>query len=89
MTLIEKKGEKKGRAAMPATALLVDELRAVLGSELVDGAIAAGQRARREYQARLDADGKPAADRWLARQRFPQGCFHAVEGGIEVGIARP
>ena len=89
MTLSEVKEEKKGRAAMPATAELVDELRAALGRELVDGAIAAGQRARREYQARVAAEGKPAADRWLALQRFPQGCFHAVENGIEVGVARP
>jgi hypothetical protein len=81
--------QKQGRQKMPATAALVDELRQAFGAERIDAAIAAGQKARREYQARVQAEGKTSADRWLARQRFPAGCFHAVENGIEVGIARP
>jgi hypothetical protein len=89
MTLNAEKVEKKGRERMPATAALVDELRQAFGAERIDAAIAAGQQARREYQARVQAEGKSSADRWLARQRFPAGCFHAVENGIEVGIARP
>jgi hypothetical protein len=88
MTQLKEKKEKKGRAAMPETAKLVDELRAAYGAERIDGAIAAGQRARREYIALQAASGKAVADRWLASQRFAQGCFHAVENGIEVGIVR-
>jgi hypothetical protein len=84
----EKVEEKKGRALMPVVASMVDELRAAYGAERVNAAIAAGQRARREYQARLASDGPTLAKRWLAAQKFPQGCFWAVEGGNEVGVQR-
>jgi len=80
---------KQGRALMPGVAAIVDEFRQAYGAERVDAAIAAGQRARREYQALLEANGKAAADRWLRGQRFPHGCFHAAEAGHEVGIRRP
>ena len=77
-----------GNAAerMPETAALVAELRAVLGAEVVDAAIKAGQQARREYAKRLAEHGKGYADNWLARQRFPHGRFWALENGCEVGI---
>jgi hypothetical protein len=89
-TMTEKKEgeEKKGRALMPVVAAMVDELRAAYGAERVNAAIAAGQRARREYQARLASDGPTLAKRWLAAQKFPQGCFWAEEGGNEVGVQR-
>lgn len=73
-------------ARMPETAALVAELRAALGAEMVDAAIKAGQQARRGYAQRLAEHGKGYADNWLARQRFPHGCFWALEGGCEVGI---
>jgi hypothetical protein len=89
-TMNEKKEEegKKGRALMPCTAALVDELRAAYGAERIDAAIAAGQRARREYQARLASDGPTLAKRWLAAQKFPAGSFWAEEGGNQVGVRR-
>ena len=71
---------------MPDTAGLVRELRAVLGAAWVDGAIAAGQRARREHAALVAAQGAEVADSWLRRQRWPQGRFWAREGGCEVGV---
>ena len=87
MTMKQEEPEKKARAAMPDTAALVDELRAALGREFVDGAIAAGQRARREYQRRVATVGQVGADAWLASQRFPQGCFWAIEGEHQVGVS--
>jgi hypothetical protein len=89
-TMTEKKEgeEKKGRALMPVVASMVDELRAAYGAERVNAAIAAGQRARREYQARLASDGPTLAKRWLAAQKFPAGSFWASEGGHEVGVQR-
>lgn len=80
--------EKKGRALMPETAALVDELRAAYGAERVDAAIAAGQRAKREYAARVASDGPTLAKRWLAAQKFPSGSFWASEGGNDVGLKR-
>ena len=76
------------RQEMPATAALVDELRAVLGAEKVDAAIRAGQRAKREHAALVASHGQPQADAWLGRQKFPAGLFWAIEGGNEVGIRR-
>lgn len=73
---------------MPETAALVDELRALWGVERVNAAIAAGQRARRDYQARVETQGRERADAWLRSQKFPQGCFGAVEDGHEVGVMR-
>ena len=73
---------------MPETAALVQELRQVLGTELVDAAIKAGQQARREHQRRVDQVGQPQADAWLAQQSFPLGRFWAQEGGHTVGIQR-
>jgi hypothetical protein len=86
MTMTQEEPEKKARAAMPETAALVDELRAALGREFVDGAIAAGQRARREYQRRVATVGQEAADAWLASQQFPAGAFFAEEAGHQVGV---
>lgn len=77
---------KTAREAMPATAALVDELRQVFGQEFVDGAIAAGQRARRDHARMVLTVGQAAADAWLARQSFPQGRFWAEENNLEVGI---
>ena len=73
---------------MPNTASLVDELRAVLGTEKVDAAIRAGQRARREYAGLVASRGQRQADAWLAGQKFPAGLFWACEGGNEVGVRR-
>jgi hypothetical protein len=89
-TMTEKKEEegKKGRALMPVVASIVDELRAAYGAARVNAAIAAGQQARREYLARVASDGPTLANRWLAAQKFPAGCFWAEEGGKEVGVQR-
>ena len=76
------------RDVMPDTASIVDDLRAALGHGLVDAAIAAGQRASREYATRRADGGEARADAWLAAERFPQGCFWAKEGGIEAGVRR-
>ena len=73
---------------MPSTAAMVDELRAVLGTEKVDAAIRAGQRARREHAALVASHGQRQADAWLAGQKFPAGLFWACEGGHEVGVRR-
>jgi hypothetical protein len=81
----EKKREK--RQEMPVTAAWVDQLRQALGAELVDGAIKAGQQARREYASRVQCYGQQQADEWLARQHFLKGRFWASEGGHEVGIS--
>lgn len=80
---------KMGRVLMPEVSGIVDELRAALGAQAVDAAIAAGQKARREHARIEAAQGSDAADRWLRRQRFPQGCFWAQEGEHEVGMRRP
>lgn len=73
---------------MPQVAQWVDELRAALGREVVDAAISAGLKARREHD-RLAAEYGPAhAAAWLRRQRFPAGVFFASEGGQEVGLRR-
>ena len=74
---------------MPATAALVDELRAVFGAEKIDAAIKAGMRAGREHAALVASQGQRQADAWLARQKFPAGLFWASEGGHEVGVRRP
>ena len=79
---------KTGRAWMPQTAQMVDEMRAAYGAAAVDAAIAAGQQARREYLRRVATYGQPSAAAWLARQTFPQGCFWATEAGNEVGVKR-
>lgn len=72
--------------AMPQTAALVAELRQRCGDALVNAALAAGQRAKREY-SRLEAEkGTHAANAWLSRQKFPQGRFWASEGVSEVGV---
>lgn len=77
---------KKGRELMPETAALVDELRQMLGREFVDAAIAAGQRARREYLVLQQQRGTEYADAWLRRQQFPAGAFFAEEAGHQVGV---
>ncbi len=76
------------REQMPTTAVLVDELRQVLGTERVNAAIRAGQQAQRTYTAMQAEQGQPAADAWLARQQFPAGLFWASEGGNQFGIKR-
>ena len=76
------------REQMPTTAALVDELRQVLGTERVNAAIKAGQQAQRTYAAIQAEKGQPAADAWLARQRFPAGVFWASESGHQFGIKR-
>ncbi len=79
---------KQGRALMPGVAAIVDDMRRVYGAQVVDAAITAGLRARREHAAILQANGAAAAARWLRAQQFPQGCFHAEEAGHEAGIRR-
>lgn len=85
-TITMTENAKKGRVLMPVTAGLVDELRQMLGQEFVDAAIAAGQRARREYQVLEQQRGTEYADAWLRRQSFPQGAFFAEETGHSVGV---
>jgi len=58
----EKAPAKQGRALMPGVAAIVDEFRQAYGAERVDAAIAAGQRARREYQALLEVRGETGRD---------------------------
>lgn len=79
----------KLREQMPQTADTVDWLREQLGSERVDKMIAAGVRAQREFARLEKVFGRKAAQAWLAAQPFRDGCFHAVEGGHEVGVRRP
>lgn len=79
---------KPARVAMPTVAAWVDELRAALGRELVDQAMAAGQQLRRQYDQMVLAVGRDAADRWLRRQPTPRGSFWATEGGHQVGQRR-
>ena len=79
----------RGRELMPETAAMVDELRREFGAELIDGAIASGQRARRAYGQMVSDHGPHAANAWLARQALPRGCFWASENGHEVGVRRP
>lgn len=77
---------KSMREKMPAAAEIVDELRQVFGTAMIDAAVVAGQQARREFD-RLEAEhGLAHAQAWLARQRFPLGRFWASEGGHEVGV---
>lgn len=81
--------KKKGmREQMPIVAAWVDELRATLGAEMVDGAIAASQQAARRMRQMQLEQGPAAAKEWLQRQRWPAGCFHAEEGGHTVGVRR-
>lgn len=83
---MDQKEEKKGRAEMPLTAEMVDQLREMLGVERVNAAIQAGVRAEREFRAIEAAKGLAEAQRWLRAQKFPAGAFMAVEGDKRVGI---
>lgn len=74
---------------MPVTAQMVDDLRQWLGAERVDAALVAGQQARRKVLALQAEHGEAHAQAWLRRQQFPQGCFWAEEGGVEIGVRRP
>jgi hypothetical protein len=71
---------------MPDTAEIVADLRVMLGTERVNAAIAAGQKAKREFR-RLEAlHGLAYAQAWARAQKWPNGRFWASEGGLEVGI---
>jgi hypothetical protein len=74
------------RAAMPDTAAIVDELRAWLGSELVDQAIANGRRLQRQFEALAAEQGEPRARLWLDQQRPAGPVFAALEAGLQVGV---
>lgn len=77
---------------MPLAAELMADLRAKCGAELIDGALAASQQARREFKRLQAEQGDAAAQAWLKRQRFPNGRLWLVEGEHNVGIdvgARP
>lgn len=78
--------EKKGAVLMPTAAQLIAELRAACGAELIDGALAASQQARREFKRLQAEQGDRAAHAWLSRQRFPNGRLWLVEGEHNVGI---
>lgn len=71
---------------MPLAAELMAELRAKCGAELIDGALAAAQQARREFKRLQAEQGDAAAQAWLKRQRFPRGRLWLVEGEHNVGI---
>ena len=70
---------------MPGVAGIVDDLRAVFGAEVIDGAIAAGVKLQREHARIVATQGQAVADGWLARQRTPKGAFMAAEAGRTVG----
>lgn len=74
------------REAMPLTAALVDELRAVWGHERINRLIARGQYLRREHARILAVLGQAEADRWLAWEQRKGGWFGAQEGGRQVGV---
>lgn len=74
------------REAMPMTAALVDELRAVWGDERINRLISRGQQLRREHARILAVLGQAEADRWLAWEQRKGGWFGAVEGGRQVGV---
>lgn len=74
------------RAAMPDTAAIVDELRAWLGVELVDQAIANGRRLQRQFEALAAEQGEPRARLWLDQQRPAGPVFAALEAGLQVGV---
>lgn len=80
-------GKKAGglRTEMPGLAAIVDDLRAVFGAAVVDGAIAAGVKLQREHARIVATQGQAVADGWLRRQRTPNGAFMATEGGRTVG----
>jgi len=74
------------RAAMPAAAALVDELRALLGREMVDAALSTGVRLQREH-ARLAAElGHGHADAWLAAQSPAGPALSVTQAGRTVGL---
>lgn len=73
------------RAEMPGVAAIVDDLRAALGAQVVDAAIAAGVKLQREHARIVATQGQAVADGWLSRQRTPAGSFRAVEAGRTVG----
>lgn len=74
------------RDAMPLTAAVVDDLRAVWGDALVNRCIARGQSLRRDHSRIVATQGQAEADRWLAREQAKGVWFGAVEGGRQVGV---
>ena len=83
-----KEAKQEMREKMPNTAAIVDAFRAAYGAEWVNAALQAGGRAQREHSRLVREHGQVHADRWLAAQRFPQGCFWAQEGEHVVGVRR-
>jgi len=74
------------RDQMPESAAIVDDLRAMLGRELVDAAIVAGRQLQRQHAALAAEQGPAVADRWLARQAPSGPVFACTEGGLAVGL---
>lgn len=76
------------RAAMPVTAALVDECRAIYGADMIDRQLATGMQAAREHAHVLATQGEAAARRWH-RANAHRCTFFAVEGGHTVGLPSP
>lgn len=76
------------RAAMPVVSAWVDELRAMLGAEMINRQIAVGMQAQREYAQVELAQGVEAAEAWR-RVNAHRCTFFAEEGGRRVGLASP
>jgi hypothetical protein len=64
---------------MPQTAEIVDEMRSILGRDLVDQAIRNGMALQRKYEAMKQSVGIAAADSWLQRQSPDGPTFSATE----------
>lgn len=80
--------KERRRQAMPVVSGFVDQLRQVLGAELVDRQMAVAQQARREHAQVLAQQGEAAARRWH-KANAHRCTFFAEEGGRTVGMASP
>ena len=73
------------RGAMAEVAAFVDLMRNACGREFVDGQMATGQQARREYLDVLAKHGERAAAQWHKANEH-RCTFFAEEGGRTVGM---
>lgn len=80
--------KERRRQAMPVVSGFVDQLRQVLGAELVDRQMAVAQQARREHAQVLAQQGEAAARRWH-KTNAHRCTFFAEEGGRTVGMPSP
>lgn len=73
---------------MPLAAQLVDELRELLGDDLVNAQIRRAEAARKQFEAIRASQGEEAAQRWrIANWR--ECAFVATENGRTIGLADP